>query len=156
MTALLLRIALVAGVVAAVYGSFIALRDAYIKQGYDAAVLEYQINNAEVGRLAQAVWARKNEELANLQEKYRATTVDLQTVRSRVRDAERLRAAAEADFAARLAAASADSVRRYATQARDDILRCRADVERFGFEAAAASAAAHTLSEALSICIANQ
>ena len=49
------------------------------------------------------------------------------------------------EHASAIAAAGADGLRRYAQATRADIERCRADVERFGLEAASSSAAAHAL-----------
>lgn len=66
-------------------------------------------------------------------------------LRDRLRTAEQRLRDEQAQLDARIAAASADGLRRYATAVSGDLGRCRADVERFGLEAAACSAAAHAL-----------
>ncbi len=116
----------------------------------------------EKGRHAQTRADHAEQEAQRLRESLREVS-RLVTVHKETQDAytlqrgqvlalrDRLRAAdqrlrdQQAEHDTRIAAAGADGLRRYATAVSGDFGRCRADVERFGLEAAACSAAAHAL-----------
>ena len=117
---------------------------------------------AEQGRHAQTRADHAEQEAGRLREALRevarlvTVTKETQDVYNQERSLvlalrDRLRAAGQrlldqqAEHDARIAAAGADGLRRYATAVGADLGRCRADVERFGLEAAACSAAAHAL-----------
>ncbi|MGC4395975.1 hypothetical protein [Hydrogenophaga sp. T2] len=91
----------------------------------------------EVSRLTVAV--------KGAQDAYQQERGQVLALRNRLRDAGQRLRDQQADTDARIAAASADGVRRYAQAVSGDLARCRVDVERFGVEAAACSAAAHAL-----------
>jgi len=79
------------------------------------------------------------------QDVYNQERSQVLALRGRLRAAGQRLLDQQAEHDARIAAAGADGLRRYATAAGADLGRCRADVERFGLEAAACSAAAHAL-----------
>jgi len=66
-------------------------------------------------------------------------------LRDRLRAANQRLRDQQAEHVSAIAAAGADGLRRYAQATRADLERCRADVERFGLEAASGAAAAHAL-----------
>lgn len=91
----------------------------------------------EVSRLTTVVKGAQN-----VYDQQRGQVVAL---RDRLRAADQRLRDQQAEHANVIAAAGADGLRRYAQATRADLERCRADVERFGLEAAAGSAAAHAL-----------
>lgn len=79
------------------------------------------------------------------QDAYNQQIGQVVALRKRLRDADQRLLDQQAEHSSAIAAAGADGLRRYAQATRADLERCRADVERFGLEAAAGSAAAHAL-----------
>lgn len=146
------KLLIAAGLAAAAYFGHGAMKSAYVKQGYDAAVAEYQADNNELLRKAQQAWAGQVDQLAKLQGEVDVIRKNLAAAVARERAAseQRLREA-QLDFDTRVATASAESVRRYAEATRGDLLGCRADLARFGYEAAGAAAAAHALKKELDL-----
>lgn len=95
----------------------------------------------EVSRLTTAI--------KGAQDAYDQQLGQVLALRDRLRAADQRLRDQQAEHASAIAAASADGLRRYAQATRSDLERCRADVERFGLEAAAGSAAAHALKAGL-------
>lgn len=120
-------------------------RAALLRAGYDKAMGE--VREAANDRLREALreTARLTAEIKGVQNEYQKSRGEVDRLLGRLRAAdERLRIEKD-DFERRIAAASADSLRRYASEADGNLDRCRADVARFGAEAASCSAAAHAL-----------
>lgn len=91
----------------------------------------------EVSRLTTAI--------KGAQDAYDLQRGQVVALRDRLRAADQRLRDQQAEHASAIAAAGADGLRRYAQATRADLERCRADVERFGLEAASSSAAAHAL-----------
>lgn len=106
-------------------------------------------NHAEqdVERLREALREVSRLVTANQenQDAYNQERSQVLALRDRLRAAGQRLRDQQAEHDARIAAAGADGLRRYATAVGADLGRCRADIERFGLEAAACSAAAHAL-----------
>jgi len=106
---------------------------------------------AENARLREALreTARLTDELGKANDEYTQAKAQVDGLRVRLRAGDqRLREQAAA-FERDVAAAGADGLRRYATASERNLLGCRADLERFGLEAASCSAAAHALKREL-------
>ena len=146
MIALLLnRYALAAALVAALLAGAYWYRVELIQTGYDTAVSDMQI--AQADRLREQI-----SETSRLVGVVKGLQDDAQKQQASIdgfRDRERLAAARlrdqEADHKRRLAAASSEALRIYAASIDGNLERCRADVERFAQEAARGSVAADTL-----------
>lgn len=120
-------------------------RGELIQTGYDRAMAEVQV--AQADRLREQIneTSRLVGVVKGLQDDAQKQQASIDGFRDRERlAAQRLRDQ-EVDHQRRLAAASAEALRRYAASIDGDLDRCRADVERFAQEAARGSVAAHTL-----------
>jgi hypothetical protein len=131
--------------VALVAALYLAHRDNLIQQGYDTAMNEVKLGQADLQR--ELVRERSRlisivQGLHHVQENQRQA---LAKFRAGQRDADQRLRDAKADFDRRVAAADAEALRRYAEAIDGDLGRCTADVERFADEAAQCSIAAHTL-----------
>ena len=91
----------------------------------------------EVSRLTAAI--------KGAQDAYEQQRSQVVALRDRLRAADQRLRDQQAEHASAIEAAGADGLRRYAQATRADLERCRADIERFGLEAAAGAAAAHAL-----------
>lgn len=96
-------------------------------------------------REIQRELARQIQLVQGAQDAYQTQRQAVLALRDRLRAADQRLRDQQTDLDARIAAASAEGLRRYAAAAGGDLARCRADVERFGLEAAACSATAHAL-----------
>lgn len=140
-----LLLALGAAIVAGTGLWYQSHRAALLRAGYDKAMGE--VREAANDRLREALreTARLTAEIKGVQDEYQKSRGEVDRLLGRLRAAdERLRLEKD-DFERRIAAASADSLRRYASEADGNLDRCRADVARFGAEAASCAAAAHAL-----------
>lgn len=146
MIALLLnRYALGAALLAALLAGAYWYRGELVQTGYDQAMTEVQIAQAERLREQAKETSRLVGVVKGLQDDAQKQQSNIDGFRDRERlAAQRLRDQ-EADHRARLAAASAEALRIYAASIDGNLERCRADVERFAQEAARGSVAAHTL-----------
>jgi chromosome segregation ATPase len=131
-------------VAAAVAGGYV-YRSSLIDLGYKKAQGEFQI--AQSDRLREQIreTSRLQGVVQEKQDAYNTSLTDVETVRARLRNTDSRLRKQKAEFSSRLAAASAESIRDYAKASEDNFGRCRASVERFGFEAATCSAAARAL-----------
>lgn len=101
----------------------------------------------EADRLREALRevSRLTTAIKGAQDAYDQQRGQVVALRDRLRAADQRLRDQQAEHASSIAAAGADGLRRYAQATRADLERCRADVERFGLEAAAGAAAAHAL-----------
>jgi len=101
----------------------------------------------EADRLREALRevSRLTTFVKGAQDAYEQQRGQVVALRDRLRAADQRLRDQQAEHASAIAAAGADGLRRYAQATRADLERCRADVERFGLEAAAGAAAAHAL-----------
>ena len=146
MIALLLnRYALGAALLAALLAGAYWYRGELIQQGYDSAMAEVQVAQAERLREQAKETSRLVGVVKGLQDDAQKQQASIDGFRDRERLATQRMREQEADHQRRLAAASAEALRIYAASIDGNLERCRADVERFAAEAAAGSIAAHTL-----------
>lgn len=105
----------------------------------------------EADRLREALRevSRLTTAIQGAQDAYDQQRGQVVALRDRLRAADQRLRDQQAEHASAIAAAGADGLRRYAQATRSDLERCRADVERFGLEAAAGAAAAHALKASL-------
>lgn len=126
-------------------GAYWAHRSSLIQQGYDAAMTEVQLAQADLQRELIRERSRLITVIQGLHHDQDTQRKALAQFRDRQRAADQRLLDAQADFDRRLAAASAEALRRYAQAVDGDLGRCESDVERFAHEAAQCSIAAHTL-----------
>ena len=139
------RYALAAALVAALLSGAYWYRGELIQTGYDQAMTEVQIAQADRLREQISETSRLVGVVKGLQDDAQKQQASIDGFRDRERlAAQRLRDQ-EAQHRARLAAASAEALRIYAASIDGNLERCRADVERFAQEAARGSVAADTL-----------
>lgn len=134
-------------VVAAGVGAW-AYRSHLIQTGYDRAVAELQVAQAERQREQTRETARLIGVIQEAQNDYNAQTARVAEFRDRARTAERRLRDQARELDARIATASAASLRDYAKASSANLERCRGHIERFAAEAASCSAAAHALKAA--------
>jgi len=146
---LLNRYTLAAAAVAVVAAGAFWYRAELIQSGYDTAMTEVQI--AQADRLREQIneTSRLVGVVKGLQDDAQKQRASIDGFRDRERVAAQRLRDQEADHRVRLAAASAEALRIYAASIDGNLERCRADVERFAEEAARGSIAAWTLKEYL-------
>lgn len=131
--------------IAAIAGAAYWYRGELIQTGYERAMNEVQVAQAERLREQIKETSRLVGVVKGLQDDAQKQLASIESFRNRERLAsERLRDQ-EVEHQRRLATASAEAVRIYAQAIDGNLERCRADVKRFAAEAAAGSVAAHTL-----------
>jgi len=146
MIALLLnRYALAAALVATLLAGAYWYRGELIQTGYDQAMTEVQIAQADRLREQISETSRLVGVVKELQDDAQKQQASIDGFRDRERVAAQRLRDQEADYERRLAAASSEALRIYAASIDGNLERCRADVERFAQEAARGSVAADTL-----------
>lgn len=142
---LLNRYTLAAAAVAVVAAGAFWYRGELIQTGYDTAMAEVQI--AQADRLREQIneTSRLVGVVKGLQDDAQKQRASIDGFRDRERVAAQRLRDQEIEHSRRLAAASSEALRRYAASIDGNLERCRADVERFAAEAARGSIAAHAL-----------
>ena len=120
-------------------------RGRLIDLGYDRAQTEFAAAQADRRREQSRETTRLIGVIQGAQDAYNTQTASVAAFRDRARTAERRMREQAAELDARINNASAKSLRDYAQATGANLERLRADVERFGTEAASCSATAHAL-----------
>lgn len=115
-------------------------KDAHTQTKADHAEQEAQRLRESLREVSRLVTVQKET-----QDAYTLQRGQVLALRDRLRAADQRLRDQQAEHDARIASSGADGLRRYAQTVGADLGRCRADVERFGLEAAACSATAHAL-----------
>jgi hypothetical protein len=143
----MIRLAIAGAVAVALVAGAAGYRSALIDKGYDKAMQEVAVIQAERQREQQQEYTRLVELVKTKQDAYEQQKQTIDSVRNDWRIAsERVRSQA-ADLDRRIAEASSQSVRDYAKATGSNLERCIGHVERFAAEAAANAATARALSE---------
>lgn len=132
-------------VLALLVGGYWVHRGNLIQQGYDTAMTEVKLAQADLARELIRERSRLITTIEGLHRDQQAQRLALNKFRSGQRAADQRLRDAQADFDRRLATASAEALRRYAEVVDGDLGRCEQHVERFADEAAQCAIAAHTL-----------
>lgn len=139
------KLALYGVIVAAVVGSYVY---AYVKgRDHGKAAIELSVakrENAELKRAKEEV-DRLNNETKGVQKNYDEIKEQLADATGRAAAADARLRQRTAEFKRAIASAPADRVRSYASGATDLYQTCRDEYQRLGYDAAAASNAAHAL-----------
>lgn len=139
------RYTAVALLLAILAGGYWVHRGNLIQQGYDTAMTEVKLSQAD---LARELIRERSRLITTIEGLHRDQQTQRQAVakfRAGQRAADQRLRDAQADFDRRLASASAEALRRYAEVIDGDLGRCEQHVERFADEAAQCAIAAHTL-----------
>jgi hypothetical protein len=130
-------------------------RATLIQIGYDKAILEVTMHNADTMRELKKERSRQQDILNRLQEAYVKSNLQVAAFAERNRVSERLLHAQKRDFEQRLESANNDSLRKYAADVTGNLEQCRADFGDLAQEAASCSDVAHTLKQAIDVIRAN-
>ncbi len=126
-------------------GTYWVHRGNLIGEGYDSAMAEVELSQADLARELMRDRSRLITTIEGLHRDQHAQRLALKNFRAGQRDADQRLRDAQGDFDRRLAAASAEALRGYAAAVDGDLGRCEQHVERFADEAAQCASAAHTL-----------